>query len=868
MPHFYKVDHRKITLGEYWNLSPNWKGILAWLMKTLGHPLSGPNVYTQPLSSKEFELPEDQLPAEHATAMSEVRKQLETLGLHSLSWSHMPALYGNVSLATGAFRHDSGRCVARVIHSRATSGTITIEQVVTAFLSLLKDGRVLVTTDMRPAFRGGPPNFIVERRVGASPSALLEEHLKRLSAIPEADIQPIQTTPQCDAFVDDYERQAFDFNLRRGLYVTISQEELAQKETEKAATETALAEGQKYPQVLAEIERVRNKKASWTSALWILGVSIVLFVALGAFRWSWQTVAILVGVLFFHELGHYFAMRAFNYQNLRMFFIPLLGAAVSGRNYNVKGWQKAIVSLAGPVPGIIVGAALGIFAIVADNPWASRVALMALVLNGINLLPVLPLDGGWLMHTLVFCRRYWLEGAFHVLAALIMIGYRFAGGEKFWLFLGIFMLFTSPTAFRMARIAHRLKARGLSTVSQDQQTIPRETAETIIDEIKASLPGNHTDKTLATLTLNTFEKLNATPPSIGASVLLFIVYIGSLAVALVFAGVLIVAGPGKDLAPAALSQPVVPHLEYSCNTTRQVGQISGVPASMLISTYDNRAEAEEAFADIRDSTNEVGTLFGQTIFRAVPHPKASSTNSKDMIERPLSNQLAMVFVSCLAADEASAIALTNELQAYFDVAQVFLIPPAWTSVPEVSAEDRAARKNTWRTYQRIQGDFETISRDPKYKQLVDELFRMSGKKTQAAREKAFQQLATFSREFKQRKLLELKEQKVEYIDKALIAIYLREPGDYSRPDYQSWRDELGVRLGKASQTDQGLPTTESGWYALKLGSMRRQGATVHLEHLLFRRTDLGLPALVEFLCSKSCSDIRYALQSPEHDEDN
>jgi len=41
-----------------------------------------------------------------------------------------------------------------------------------------------------------------------------------------------------------------------------------------------------------------------------------------------------------------------------MFFVPLLGAAVMGRHYNVKGWQKAVVSLAGPVPGILVGLGL------------------------------------------------------------------------------------------------------------------------------------------------------------------------------------------------------------------------------------------------------------------------------------------------------------------------------------------------------------------------------------------------------------------------------------------------------------------------------------------------------------------------------
>ena len=77
MPHFYKVDHRKITLREYWNLSPNWMGVVAWLMKVIGRPLANPNLNTQPLSSQEFEVPEDQLPAEHASAISDVRKQLD-----------------------------------------------------------------------------------------------------------------------------------------------------------------------------------------------------------------------------------------------------------------------------------------------------------------------------------------------------------------------------------------------------------------------------------------------------------------------------------------------------------------------------------------------------------------------------------------------------------------------------------------------------------------------------------------------------------------------------------------------------------------------------------------------------------------------
>ena len=39
-------------------------------------------------------------------------------------------------------------------------------------------------------------------------------------------------------------------------------------------------------------------------------------------------------------------MRAFKYRNVQMFFIPFFGAAVTGRNFSVAGYKKAIVSLA------------------------------------------------------------------------------------------------------------------------------------------------------------------------------------------------------------------------------------------------------------------------------------------------------------------------------------------------------------------------------------------------------------------------------------------------------------------------------------------------------------------------------------------
>ena len=43
---------------------------------------------------------------------------------------------------------------------------------------------------------------------------------------------------------------------------------------------------------------------------------------------SVEMLAILVGVLFVHELGHWVAMRVFGYRNLKMFFIPFFGAGL------------------------------------------------------------------------------------------------------------------------------------------------------------------------------------------------------------------------------------------------------------------------------------------------------------------------------------------------------------------------------------------------------------------------------------------------------------------------------------------------------------------------------------------------------------
>src|SRR5437764_1045470 len=88
---------------------------------------------------------------------------------------------------------------------------------------------------------------------------------------------------------------------------------------------------------------------------WLV-VSLVAFAAIElAQSRSIAKLILLVAVLLFHELGHFVGMVGLGYRDVRMFFLPLFGAAVSGRRGGGSQTREAIVLLLGPVPGIGFG---------------------------------------------------------------------------------------------------------------------------------------------------------------------------------------------------------------------------------------------------------------------------------------------------------------------------------------------------------------------------------------------------------------------------------------------------------------------------------------------------------------------------------
>ncbi len=132
-------------------------------------------------------------------------------------------------------------------------------------------------------------------------------------------------------------------------------------------------------------------------------VSLLFFVVL--YYWlfqSWTVVTALIIVLLIHESGHFIAMKMFGYKAVKMTFVPFVGAYVSGEAINLSNRNKLMVLLAGPLPGIVIGSMLLVLHHHNHQEPYYLFAIVFLLQNTFNLLPIFPLDGGQFFQALFF----------------------------------------------------------------------------------------------------------------------------------------------------------------------------------------------------------------------------------------------------------------------------------------------------------------------------------------------------------------------------------------------------------------------------------------------------------------------------------
>jgi len=205
-----------------------------------------------------------------------------------------------------------------------------------------------------------------------------------------------------------------------------------------------------------------RKQSRFGPAFWFMVsfLAFILFAGEGGMGISSvKILGLILLILFIHESGHGLGMKLFNYSNIRMFFIPLFGAAVSGRKHGVPHWQEGIVVFLGPLPGLIGGCVV-ILAWPGEAGDAQyQVAGLFILINAFNLLPLLPLDGGRLFNLMLFSRHPALELGFRLLTSvgLGVLAYQLDS----WI-LGIFGaigFLTAGVEYGIARAAREMRNR-------------------------------------------------------------------------------------------------------------------------------------------------------------------------------------------------------------------------------------------------------------------------------------------------------------------------------------------------------------------------------------------------------------------------
>ena len=173
-------------------------------------------------------------------------------------------------------------------------------------------------------------------------------------------------------------------------------------------------------------------------------------------------IAALLVVLLIHELGHFFAMKAFNYSNIKLFFIPLLGAYVTGTKNTISQRQMSVVILAGPVQGLIIGFVLEIVHSSYPNPQLLMLSNTFFLLNLLNLFPFVPLDGGRLLEILFLKNNYIIRLVFTIISIIAILGLSVLSQNIFFLIIPASMIFELIMEIKNQKIREFLKTENIN----------------------------------------------------------------------------------------------------------------------------------------------------------------------------------------------------------------------------------------------------------------------------------------------------------------------------------------------------------------------------------------------------------------------
>jgi Zn-dependent protease len=190
-----------------------------------------------------------------------------------------------------------------------------------------------------------------------------------------------------------------------------------------ALTKILIKIGPKLSSTLLEL--LKGGKAA---KLILFGTSAVSYAAL----FGWKVAVMILVSLFFHESGHIWAMKQRKMKTKGIYFLPFIGAAAVPDEEFPSREAENYSALMGPTVGLALsGIAYLMFLLTNDLEFAAAAGWMSLV-NLLNLLPILPLDGGRVLRSIAFSFNSWI--GIGAVAVGMFVGAAIAARMALWLF--------------------------------------------------------------------------------------------------------------------------------------------------------------------------------------------------------------------------------------------------------------------------------------------------------------------------------------------------------------------------------------------------------------------------------------------------
>jgi len=280
---------------------------------------------------------------------------------------------------------------------------------------------------------------------------------------------------------------------------------------------------------LEELFKPTGSGLGWK--LMVFLISLALGIAIFGTAISFSAALFIIGALIVHEFGHYIAMLIFGYSDRQILLLPF-GAATLGKKTDANPLQKAVVFLSGPALGLIAGTICIIAGVRTEIKPLLFCGTFFLLLNYMNLLPIVPLDGGRLFELALFSRAPVLKSVFLIVSLSVIAVAAILLKDPILIFFSIFMIIGLRTQI-LINSAHSKIKKQIKTqqIQPDKESILPEIFRLLKRKAFARLPFAKKYSISKNLVLELMQK----PPGLAETIVSLVLYFAVFALPILIA---------------------------------------------------------------------------------------------------------------------------------------------------------------------------------------------------------------------------------------------------------------------------------------------------------------------------------------------